>query len=303
MAYDKWSNLDEASKSLWDQLTEQAKSTILGYSPSNSNKGFQPRPHFNKTPFRAQAHLHEISAYDYLVNFHDAEAPSITTEVIVSPEPEVIPMEQEIETRLINATKSISRPRLPPGDVRRVMSKTSQRSANTALLEYKVSFQQSLNRVCSLIDRGANGGVAGEDVRIIFKTNRSVDIKGMDNHHVNDISIGTVGGVVNTQRGKIIAIMHQYALLGKGSSIHSAAQLEWYKSDVNDKSIHVPGGLRRIKTLEGYIIPLAIENGLAQIDNYPFTNENFDTLPHVILTSELEWDPSVLDHSYNDMSE
>jgi hypothetical protein len=41
-----------------------------------------------------------------------------------------------------------------------------------------------------LIDQGANGGVAGEDVRVIFRTNLTVDIKGIDNHHINNISIG-----------------------------------------------------------------------------------------------------------------
>ena len=67
--------------------------------------------------------------------------------------------------------------------------------------------------IMSLIDRGANGGVASDDVRVIFRTNLSVDIKGIDIHHVNNIGIGTVGGVVQTQHGPIIAIMNQYALL------------------------------------------------------------------------------------------
>jgi hypothetical protein len=129
------------------------------------------------------------------------------------------------------------------------MSKSSTRCVNITHIEYFVSKHESLlAHSMSLIDRGANGGVAGDDVRIIFRTNRTVDIKGIDNHHVNNIGIGTVGGVVQTQHGPVIAIMHQYALLGKGASIHSPSQLEWYKNDVNDKSLHVPGGLQRITT-------------------------------------------------------
>jgi hypothetical protein len=155
----------------------------------------------------------------------------------------------------------------------------------------------------SLIDRGANGGVADDDVRVIFRTNQTVDIKGIDNHHVNNIGIGTVGGVVQTQHGPVIAIMHQYALLGNGAPIHSSSQLEWYNNDVNDKSIHVTGGLQRITTLEDYIIPLAIKDGLARLDIRPHTDHEFDTLPHVSLTSELEWDPTILDHQYHDSSE
>jgi hypothetical protein len=34
------------------------------------------------------------------------------------------------------------------------------------------------------------------------------------------LELGTFGGVVQTHRGPVIAIMHQYALLDKGASIH-----------------------------------------------------------------------------------
>jgi hypothetical protein len=116
-----------------------------------------------------------------------------------------------------------------------------------------------------LIDRGANGGVAGTDVRVIFKTGRTVDIRGIDSHQFTKIDIGTVGGVIQTQKGSIIGITHQYALLNRGSTIHSPCQLEWYKNDANDKSIHVPGGLQRIQTFDGYIIPLCINDGLTRL--------------------------------------
>jgi hypothetical protein len=52
----------------------------------------------------------------------------------------------------------------------------------------------------SLIDRGANRGVAGSDVRVIFKTNRTVDIRGIDNHRCTNIEIGTVSGVIWTHK-------------------------------------------------------------------------------------------------------
>jgi hypothetical protein len=94
--------------------------------------------------------------------------------------------------------------------------------------------------------------------------------------------------------------MSQYALLNKGSSIHSPCQFEWYKNDVNDKSFLVPGGLQHIQTLDGYIIPLSIQNGLTRLNIPPYTDQEFDTLPHVILTSKLEWDPSVLNHTFKE---
>jgi hypothetical protein len=56
------------------------------------------------------------------------------------------------------------------------------------------------------IDQGADGGVAGEDVRVIFRTNVTVDIKGISNYHINNIGISTVGGVVNTQRAQSLPL-------------------------------------------------------------------------------------------------
>jgi hypothetical protein len=137
-------------------------------------------------------------------------------------------------------------------------------------------------------------------MRVIFRTSRTDDIKGIGNHHVNNIGIGTVGGVVNTQKGPVIAIMLQYTLLDKGASIHSPSQLEWYNNDLNDKSVHVPGGLKRLTTLNGYVIPLIIKDGLACLDIRPHTDHEYETLPHVFLTSEIEWDPTVLEHEFTD---
>jgi hypothetical protein len=114
---------------------------------------------------------------------------------------------------------------------------------------------------------------------------------------VHAACIGTVGGVIHTNKKLVIGIMNQYALLNKGSSIHSPCQFEWYKNDVNDKYILVPGGLQqRIQTLDGYIIPLSIQDGLTRLNIRPNTDQEFDILP----TSELEWDPCVLDHIFKE---
>ena len=97
-------------------------------------------------------------------------------------------------TFLINAaTSRASTSDLEPGDIRRVMSTSSVRGAGkeqkkpsgklTAKthVTYRVSNHKRLPRV-SLVDRGANGGVAGMDVRQVSKTSRTIDIEGIDNH-------------------------------------------------------------------------------------------------------------------------
>jgi hypothetical protein len=150
---------------------------------------------------------------------------------------------------LINAAKGTNPTPLPPGDIRRIMSKNSKRSVHMTCIEYKVSYHKEHHGISpSFIDRGANGGVAGSDVRVIFKTNRTVDIRGIDNRRCTNIDIGTVGGVIQTHKGPVIGIFHQYVLLHKGSSIHSLCQFEWYRNDANDESALVPGGLQRIQT-------------------------------------------------------
>ena len=68
----------------------------------------------------------------------------------------------------------------------------------------------------TLIDRGANGGLAGNNVRVLHKTGRTVDVQGIDNHQIVDIPIVTAAGVVKSHRGDIILIMNQYAHIPNG---------------------------------------------------------------------------------------
>jgi len=127
-----------------------------------------------------------------------------------------------------------------------------------------------------------------------------VDVRGIDYHQIVDIPIVTAGGAFKTQHGPAIVILHQYAYTGQGKTIHSSAQLEWYKNDVNDKSMKVAGGLQRILTNDGYVIPINMRDGLPYVSLSPYTDEEWDSLPHIILTSDVDWDPSVLDHDLDD---
>jgi hypothetical protein len=184
------------------------------------------------------------------VHSHKLEPDPVPEETTIEESTDEVVDPETSDTLLVNTAKRSRTNPLPPGDIRRVLSKNSRRSVNLAHNEYKVSYHKaSSGQSLSLIDRGANGGVAGTVVRVIFKTGRTVDIRGIDNHQCTNVDIGTVGGAINTQKGPIIGIKHQYALLNKGSTIHSPCQFEWYKKDVNDKSINVSGGHQRIQTL------------------------------------------------------
>eukprot|EP00984_Skeletonema_dohrnii_P015191 scaffold6511_cov164-Skeletonema_dohrnii-CCMP3373.AAC.3 len=105
-----------------------------------------------------------------------------------------------------------------------------------------------------MFDRGANGGVAGDLSRVRDVDTIPNDIQGIDNHTLRRVPIGTVGCVVATQRGDVILVMHQYALLGSGRTIHSSIQFEDWNNTVSDTAIAF-GGQQRIVTPDGYAIP------------------------------------------------
>ena len=157
-------------------------------------------------------------------------------------------------------------------------------------------FQHANHTNNQLVDRGANGGLAGSDMRVIHKTHCKINISGIDNHEVTGLDVVTAATLLNTSLGKVIGIFNEYAYLGKGSSIHSSGQLEWFKTHVDEKSIKV-GGTQLITTLDGYSVPLLIRDGLAYaISLGRPTDQDMDTYPHFFFISPDEWDPSVLDH-------
>jgi hypothetical protein len=80
----------------------------------------------------------------------------------------------------------------------------------------------------SLMDGGANGGLAGEDVAILSICERSkVYVSSISDTTVLDLTLAQVADVITTQSGQqIIAMFHKYANLGKGRSIHFIGELE-----------------------------------------------------------------------------
>ena len=169
--------------------------------------------------------------------------------------------------------------------------------ANVHNVAYHVSKHYVSKQETALVDRGANGGIAGADVMVIERGVKQVTVNGINGHAIQDLPICTVAATVKSNKGPIIIIMHQYAYLGKGKSIHSSAQMEHYQNIVDDKSNRV-GGKQCIKTLDGYIIPLNIQNGLVYMDMHAPSSKEYNDLPHIVLTSDVDWDPAVLDNEF-----
>ena len=54
---------------------------------------------------------------------------------------------------------------------------------------------------------------------------------------------------------------------------------------------------------DGYIHPLDFIYGLPYLPLRPFTDQEQKTLPHVVWTSDVKWDPSSIDHKITDNNE
>ena len=59
--------------------------------------------------------------------------------------------------------------------------------------------------------------------------------------------------------------MYEYAYYGRGHSIHSSGQIEWYTNSADDKSVQV-GGKQRILIIDGYSMPLVCKGGLMYLE-------------------------------------
>ena len=147
----------------------------------------------------------------------------------------------------------------------------------------------------ALVDSGANGGLAGSNMRVIETSSAVVDVAGIEGNMLTDLPLCTAAGTVQTTSGPAVAIFHQYAHVGHGETIHSSNQMAAFGLDVDEKPAST-GGKQTIATPDGFVIPLAIRGGLAYMDMHPPTDKELDTLPYITCTSDEPWNPAILDN-------
>ena len=66
----------------------------------------------------------------------------------------------------------------------------------------------------SLFDRGANGGLAGSDVRFLSTSPRKCAVTGIDNHEIPGLDLVQCTALVQTNHGMVNLIMNEYAYYG-----------------------------------------------------------------------------------------
>ena len=149
----------------------------------------------------------------------------------------------------------------------------------------------------SLVDRESNGGLAGSD-GILYRSSRKCTVTGIDSHELQGLDVVQCAALVETNHGIVNLAMNEYACYGKGHTIHSSGQIEWFKNSVDDRSVQV-GGKQRICTIDGYAMPLTCRGApmYLSILGKP-TDTDLERYPAVHLTEPHEWDPSVLDYTH-----
>ena len=272
-------------KHIWEKLSKDQQQMIIDHNRSLPKSGSSSISTPNKSPSPLpHKPTSQQTAKSQQVHTHQSDESTVdSTKIETTPSDPLLAMvHQSIHTSDDDAS-----------DITKVLS--AKRSRQIQVCKHYI-FQHANHTNNQLVDRGANGGLAGSDMRVIYKTHRKINISGIDNHEVNGLDVVTAAILLNTSLGKVIGIFNEYAHLGKGSSIHSSGQLEWFKTHVDEKSIKV-GGTQLITTLDGYSVPLLIKDGLAYATSLGRpTDHDMDSYPHVFFTSPDEWDPSVLDH-------
>ena len=76
----------------------------------------------------------------------------------------------------------------------------------------------------SLVDRGANGGLAGSDVTILSHSSRKCNVK--NTPMMTCLDILQCAALVQTQHVIVNLVLNEYAYSEQGPTIHSSGQIE-----------------------------------------------------------------------------
>ena len=288
-----WQQIPAEDQKAWDTMSPAGKQVVLGFAAKGPPAKGKRRADRSRNRSRS-------------VHFADQETPLADSSESADDSPSHSEDTND-DTRIVRNIIANHH----PASLSRVLSSdtdTSTKTSSSDSVSHKRDVHMSMRYVVSkharshcgaLIDRGANGGMAGSDTRTISHTGDYCDLSGIDNHEMTHIPLVTAGAVVRTNNGDVIVILHNYAKVPGHKTIHSAHQLADNGVTVDDRH-HMEGGSHCVITPEGYKIPLSFRNGLAYMDMRAYTDAEFDLLPHVHLTSAERWRPDQHDFEIDD---
>ena len=223
---------------IWETLSESTKQMIIEHN--KKVKLNNPTPYSSGSKTKLNPTLGKPTSAPQQVHQHSQDEST-----------EASPPDTPTQT-LVN--KCLAESGIDPTDIQNVMSVShakrsisSHDSSRKIHIHQRYVFTQVNQSNHHLIDRGANGGLAGADMKVIHTTPRKINIVGIDDHELTGLNVVTAAALLDTQKGPIIGNFHEYAHLGKGKSIHASGQMEWFTCQVDDRS-KIAGGAQRIET-------------------------------------------------------
>ena len=78
----------------------------------------------------------------------------------------------------------------------------------------------------SFVDRGANGSLAGSDVRILSRSSRKCTVTSIDSHELQGLDVVQCAALVETNHGIVNFSMNEYACYRKGHTITPSISLD-----------------------------------------------------------------------------
>ena len=177
-------------KPIWEKLSKDQQQMIIDHNRSlpkggsshlsTPNKSPSPLPH-KPTP---QQRVKSQQVHTHQSNESTADTTKIET---TSSDPLLAMVHQSINTSDDDAS-----------DITKVLS--AKRSRQIQVCKHYL-FQHANHTNNQLVDRGANGGLAGSDMRFIYKTHHKINIQGIDNHEVTGFDVVTAATLFNTSLG------------------------------------------------------------------------------------------------------
>ena len=181
-------------KPTWEKLSKDQQQMIIDHNRSlpksgsthlsTPNKSPSPLPHKptpQQTAKSQQVHTHQSD-----------EGTTDTTKTETTPSDPLLAMvHQSIHTSDDDAS-----------DISNVLSVKRSRQIQVC---QRYLFQHANHTNQQLVDRGANGGLAGSDMRVIHKTHCKINTQGIDNHEVTGLDVVTAATLLNTSQGKSLA--------------------------------------------------------------------------------------------------
>ena len=196
------------------------QSHFQGSSTSNTQKIFLPKPVLVK-PSKDQQQM----IIDYNRSLPKSGGPHLPT-------PQQTAKSQQVHTHQSDeSTTDTIKTQTTPSDPLLAMVHQSINTSDDAASDFShvLSVKRSPQiQVCQcylsqyanhtnqqLVDHGANGGLAGSDMRAIHRTYRKINIQGIDNHEVTGLDVVTPATLLNTSQGKSLAYSMNMPNLGR----------------------------------------------------------------------------------------